>query len=103
MTLSYRLWFGSGPALTNSGHLGKNVVSSAAPAETEKPNQVNLYVAQSFPRWKEIVIDLLRAHYDEKTSSVSKEVMPLLNKLLRDPAERLRSWYRQLLPTVGQL
>ena len=65
-------------ALVNRGK--KKPAKGAAPAETEKPNQVNLYVAQSFPRWKEIVIDLLRAHYDEKTSSVSKEVMPLLNK-----------------------
>ena len=39
------------------------------------PAQVNLYVAQRFPRWKEIVLDLLRAHFDPATSEVDGKVM----------------------------
>ena len=47
-----------------------------APAEpVEKPNQINVYVAHAFPRWKEIVLDMLRAHYDEATGEVDKAVL----------------------------
>jgi len=49
-------------------------------APLDKPNQVNLYVAQSWPRWKEIVLDMLRAHFNAETSEVNPAVMPLLNK-----------------------
>ena len=45
------------------------------PAEEAKPNQCNLYVATSFPRWKEIVLDLLQAHYSEATGEVDGAVM----------------------------
>ena len=65
-------------ALVNRGK--KKPAKGAPPAELEKPNQVNLYVALSFPRWMEIVLDLLRAHLDPTTSEVSAEVMPLINK-----------------------
>ena len=52
-------------ALVNRGK--KKPAKGAPPAELEKPNQVNLYVALSFPRWMEIVLDLLRAHLDPTT------------------------------------
>ena len=58
----------------------KKPAKGAPPAEAAKPNQVNLYVALSFPRWKEIVLDLLRAHFDEAKGEVAAEVMPLINK-----------------------
>ena len=38
-------------------------------------NQVSLYVAKAFPRWKEIVLELLRAHYDANTNTVDEKVM----------------------------
>ena len=61
-------------ALVNRGK--KKPAKGQPPADEEKPNQVNLYVATCFPRWKEIVLDLLRAHYDEKEGKVKDEVRP---------------------------
>lgn len=65
-------------ALINRGK--KKPAKGAPPADTEKANQVNLYVALAFPRWKEIVLDLLRAHYSEETGEVDpcvlKDVIP---------------------------
>ena len=63
-------------ALVNRGK--KKPAKGAPPAETEKPNQANLYVARSFPRWKEIVLDLLREHFDAAASEVSKQVMVVI-------------------------
>ena len=53
----------------------KKPAKGAPAAPTERPNQVHLYVAQKFPRWKEIVLDLLLAHYDEATGEVDGAVM----------------------------
>ena len=60
-------------ALVNRGK--KKPAKGAPPAEMEKPNQCELYVATSFPRWKEIVLDLLRAQFDPKTNEVDGSVM----------------------------
>ena len=65
-------------ALANMGK--KKPAKGKEPEPVEKPNQVNLYVAQRFPRWKEIVLDLLLKHFNEETSEVSAEVMPMINK-----------------------
>ena len=72
------MWHSLAAALVNRGK--KKPAKGAPPAESEKPNAVNLYVAQSFPRWKEIVLDLLRAHFDAASSEVAAAVMPLINK-----------------------
>jgi len=46
------------------------------PAEpSKKPNQVNLYVAKAFPRWKEIVLELLQKAFDPATSTCADSVM----------------------------
>ena len=63
-------------ALVNRDKKKKPPAKGAAPAPPEqKPNQLNLYVAQSFPRWKEIVLDLLMAHFNKETSEVDAAVM----------------------------
>ena len=51
----------------------KGKAAPAAPAE--KPNQIVLYVAQTFPRWKEIVLQLLQENFDEATNEISPKVM----------------------------
>eukprot|EP00325_Prymnesiales_sp_UTEX-LB-985_P010652 CAMPEP_0174761884 /NCGR_PEP_ID=MMETSP1094-20130205/109498_1 /TAXON_ID=156173 /ORGANISM="Chrysochromulina brevifilum, Strain UTEX LB 985" /LENGTH=1269 /DNA_ID=CAMNT_0015967831 /DNA_START=53 /DNA_END=3862 /DNA_ORIENTATION=+ len=58
----------------------KKPAKGAPPAPLEKPNQVNLYVAQSFPRWKEIVLELLRAHFSEETCEVDIGVMTAIKE-----------------------
>ncbi len=40
--------------------------------------QLNLYVAKQFPRWKQIVLDLLAEHFDETSSTVSDKVMRVI-------------------------
>jgi len=46
------------------------------PAEpSKKPNQVNLYVAKAFPRWKEIVLELLQQAFDPATNTCADSVM----------------------------
>ena len=67
-------------ALVNRDKKKKPAKGKEAEEPAAKPNQVNLYVALSFPRWKEIVLDLLREHFDAATGEVSGEVMPLINK-----------------------
>jgi len=50
------------------------------PAEPSvKPNQVNLYVAVAFPRWKEIVLEILKAAFNEETSECGDQVMRDIN------------------------
>ena len=49
----------------------------------EKPNQINVYVAHTFPRWKEMVLDLLREHYSEATGEVDQAVL----RVIKDHAE----------------
>jgi leucyl-tRNA synthetase len=61
--------------------------------EEAKPNSVNLYVATTFPRWKETVLELLREHFDASTSEVSKAVMPVINK-----HEGIKSFNKGKLP-----
>jgi len=46
-------------------------------ANEAKPNQINLYIATAFPKWKEIVLDLLKQHYDPATGEVDNKVMPM--------------------------
>ena len=36
--------------------------------------QVNLYVAVAFPRWKEIVLEILRAAFNEETNECGDQV-----------------------------
>ena len=52
----------------------------APPPETEKPNQLNVYVARKWPRWKEIVMTLLRDAYDQDAGEVPVKVMKELDK-----------------------
>jgi len=50
------------------------------PAEPiKKPNQVNLYVAVAFPRWKEIVLEILKAAFDEATGECGDQIMRDIN------------------------
>ena len=53
----------------------KKKPKGGAAEAAEKPNQINLYVAHAFPRWKEIVIEMLRAKYDEATGEVDSKVL----------------------------
>jgi len=59
----------------NAAKGGKGGKGAVAAADAPKPNQVNLYVAQTFPRWKEIVLELLQAHFDPATNEVADKVM----------------------------
>lgn len=52
-----------------------------------KPNQVNLYVANTFPRWKEIVLELLRAAFNPETSECGDQVNAA-------SAHKLHGWKR---------
>eukprot|EP00316_Scyphosphaera_apsteinii_P022855 CAMPEP_0119322566 /NCGR_PEP_ID=MMETSP1333-20130426/58600_1 /TAXON_ID=418940 /ORGANISM="Scyphosphaera apsteinii, Strain RCC1455" /LENGTH=1184 /DNA_ID=CAMNT_0007329827 /DNA_START=45 /DNA_END=3599 /DNA_ORIENTATION=- len=43
----------------------------------EKPNQINLYIATTFPKWKQLVLELLKEHFDPQTYLVDDKVMPM--------------------------
>jgi len=64
-----------------ANHDKKKGKGAATPAE--KPNQINVYVAHTFPRWKEMVLDLLREHYREATGEVDQAVL----RVIKDHAE----------------
>jgi len=80
------------PEITAAGHylfglahtlstalVNRDKKKAKGPAEEHKPNQVNLYVASSFPRWKELVLELLKSHFDPATNAVDNKVMPMFN------------------------
>ena len=64
-----------------ANHDKKKAKGPAVPAE--KPNQINVYVAHTFPRWKEMVLALLREHYSEATGEVDQAVL----RVIKDHAE----------------
>ena len=45
--------------------------------------QVNVYVASAFPKWKEVVLELLREHFDPSTNTCADGVM----RAIKDNAE----------------
>jgi len=78
---------------------GKKAKGNAPPAE--KPNQVSIFVAREFPRWKELVLEMLAPGYREAISGldaereawsekqegeVSKAMGAVLNALSKDAA-----------------
>jgi len=50
---------------------GKGGKGGAGATTQPRPNQMNVYIANKFPEWKELVLEILSRHYDKEEGSVS--------------------------------